>query len=110
MPELPEVGTIGRHLAPRVEGAVLERLVISDARWCEPAPPHDLHDATAGRTIERLARRGKYLVWELEGDVHLVMHLRMTGNLLLAAEGAGDPPYVRARLELSSGERVLFAD
>src|SRR5947199_374201 len=54
MPELPEVETIRRHLAPRVDGQFLERLTISDPRWCEPAPPHDLHDATAGRAIERL--------------------------------------------------------
>ena len=110
MPELPEVETIRRQMAPRVEGAVLERLVISDPRWCEPAPPHDLHHATAGRRIERLARRGKYIVWELDDDVHLVMHLRMTGNLLLTSTGDEPPPYARVRLELSSGEHVLFTD
>ena len=63
---------------------MLERLEILDPRWCEPAPPNEVQDAVAGRRIERLARRGKYLVLELEDDVHLVMHLRMTGNLLLA--------------------------
>ena len=109
MPELPEVETIRRHLAPHVEGRTLRRLTVLDPRWCEPAPPHDLHDATAGRRVERLARRGKYLVWELAGDVHLVMHLRMTGNLLLTA-GGDLPPYVRVTMELSSGESVLFTD
>ena len=109
MPELPEVETIRRHLAPQLEGRSLERLTVLDPRWCEPAPPHDLHDATAGRRVERLARRGKYLVWELAGDVHLVMHLRMTGNLLLTA-GGDLPPYVRVTMELSSGESVLFTD
>ncbi len=110
MPELPEVETIRRHLAPRVEGQVLERLEILDPRWCEPAPPHDLEDATSGRLIERLGRRGKYIVWELEDDVHLVMHLRMTGNLLLSAAGEPEPPYVRVRVGLASGENVLFTD
>ena len=110
MPELPEVETIRRHLAPRVEGRVLERLEILDPRWCEPAPPNEVQDAVAGRRIERLARRGKYLVLELEDDVHLVMHLRMTGNLLLAPSDGSPPPYVRVRFELSDGERVLFTD
>jgi formamidopyrimidine-DNA glycosylase len=109
VPELPEVETIRRHLAPHVEGRRLERLTVLDPRWCEPAPPHDLHDATAGRAVERLARRGKYLVWELSGDVHLVMHLRMTGNLLLSS-GRELPPYVRVTMELSSGASVLFTD
>jgi len=89
---------------------VLERLEILDPRWCEPAPPNEVQDAVAGRRIERLARRGKYLVLELEDDVHLVMHLRMTGNLLLAPSDGSPPPYVRVRFELSDGERVLFTD
>ena len=44
-------------------------------------------DALEGRGLERLGRRGKYLVWELEDEVHLLMHLRMTGTLLLDADG-----------------------
>ena len=99
MPELPEVETICRHLAPHVEGRVLERLEVLDPRWCDPAPPSALDDATRGRRIERLWRRGKYLVLELEDDVHLVMHLRMTGNLLLARDA---PP---ARSVVQRGRR-----
>src|SRR4051794_20434294 len=110
MPELPEVETIRRHLAPRVEGQLLERLEVLDPRWCEPAPPRDLDDATRGRRIERLSRRGKYLDWELADEVHVLMHLRMTGNLLLSARGAEPAKYTRVVLELSSGERVLFTD
>jgi len=106
MPELPEVETIVRQLAPQVEGRTLERLEVLDPRWCEPAPPSALDDATRGRRVERVWRRGKYIVWELEDDVHLVMHLRMTGNMLLAAEA----PHTRVRFHLSGGERVLFTD
>ena len=106
MPELPEVETIVRALKPAVEGRVLERARVLDARWSEPAPPEAIDDATRGRRVERLWRRGKYIVLELEDDVHLVMHLRMTGNLLLAA----DAPYTRVRLELSGGDSVLFTD
>ena len=80
MPELPEVETIRRHLAPHVEG----------------------------RVLEALARRGKYLIWELEDDVHLMLHLRMTGNLLL------DPPepprYRRVRFGFDGGRELYFDD
>jgi formamidopyrimidine-DNA glycosylase len=106
MPELPEVETIRRHLAPVVEGAAVERLQILDPRWCDPAAPAELADAVEGRRVGRLVRRGKWLTWELEDEVHLVMHLRMTGNLILAA----DAPYTRVRIDLSSGDRVLFTD
>jgi formamidopyrimidine-DNA glycosylase len=108
MPELPEVETIRRQLAPAVEGRRLERLEILDPRWCEPAPPGEVADAVGGRRIERLSRRGKYLVLELEDEVFLVMHLRMTGNLLLA--GRDEPSHLRVRFVLDSGERLLFPD
>ena len=61
MPELPEVETIRRRLAPLVEGRTLRSLEILDPRWCEPLAPQALRDALEGRTIERLGRRGKYL-------------------------------------------------
>ncbi len=112
MPELPEVETIRRQLAPAIEGDVLAELEVLDARWCEPAAPAEVADAVRGRRIERLARRGKYLSLELEDEVYLVMHLRMTGNLLIAAaaEAGSQRPYLRARLRLGSGAELLFCD
>ena len=101
MPELPEVETIRRRLAPAVEGLVLSELRIDDPRWCLPLDPAAVVDAVAGRRVERLGRRGKYLVWELEDDVFLLMHLRMTGTLLL--DPADEPPYERVRLVLDAG-------
>jgi formamidopyrimidine-DNA glycosylase len=55
-----------------------------------------------------LARRGKYLLWRLEDEVALVMHLRMTGSLLY--DPAPETPYVRVRIELDDGHRIAFAD
>ncbi len=107
MPELPEVETIRRRLAPLVEGRRLRALEILDARWCAPLDPDALIDALQGRVVERLGRRGKYLVWEASEEVYLLMHLRMTGTLLY------DPPpeptrYVRVRFELDDGHRVTL--
>jgi formamidopyrimidine-DNA glycosylase len=112
MPELPEVETIRRQLEPYLEGRRLERMDVLDARWCEPADPVALEDAVRGRLIESVRRRGKYLILGLEGDVYVVMHLRMTGNLLVAApeEDVEGRPHLRVRFELDSGERLLFID
>ena len=106
MPELPEVETIRRQLAPVVEGRRLQEMEILDPRWCAPALHVEVADAVRGRRIERLDRRGKYLVWELSGDVHLVMHLRMTGNLLYTE----DARFARVKLRLDDGNTVVFAD
>jgi formamidopyrimidine-DNA glycosylase len=111
MPELPEVETIRRHLAPFVEGHVLERMEILDPLWSNPADPQTLRDAVRGRRIERLDRRGKYLIWTLEDEIHMVMHLRMTGNLLIAAaDDIAERRYTRVELYLDTGERILFTD
>src|SRR3954449_10406168 len=95
MPELPEVETIRRNLAPHVERRTLQRLEILDARWSRPLAPRELRDAVEGRTVERLGRRGKYLVWEFSGDVFLLCHLRMTGTFLLEPN-----PYRRVLFDL----------
>src|SRR5918999_504596 len=110
MPELPEVETIRRQLAPAIEGRRLERIDVRDPRWCEPAPPEALADALNGRLIERLGRRGKYLIVSFDDDVHLVMHLRMTGNLLLVPAGEEEPGHLRVVMELDDEKRVLFVD
>ncbi|HZH24554.1 MAG TPA: bifunctional DNA-formamidopyrimidine glycosylase/DNA-(apurinic or apyrimidinic site) lyase [Solirubrobacteraceae bacterium] len=108
MPELPEVETIRRHLAPRVEGRVLRELEVLDARWCSPLAADELAAAVQGRRVDALGRRGKYLIWELDDDVHLMMHLRMTGTLLL------DPPepprHRRVRLAFDDGHQLFFDD
>src|SRR2546421_1354997 len=108
MPELPEVETIRRQLAPLVEGRTLERIEILDPRWSHPLAPGELVAALEGRRIERLGRRGKYLLWSLEGDVHLAQHLRMTGVLLWQPKG--EAPYVRVRMHVRPRGEVVLSD
>ncbi|MBA3329040.1 MAG: formamidopyrimidine-DNA glycosylase, partial [Solirubrobacterales bacterium] len=108
MPELPEVETIRRQLAPLVEGRTLRELEIGDPRWCEPLPTAALRDALEGRRVQRLSRRGKYLIWEAAGDVHLLMHLRMTGTLLY--DPAPATAYGRVRFALDDGHELRFCD
>ncbi len=100
--------TIRRQLAPLVEGRTLERVRILDARWCRPLAPSEVVDALQGRRVERLGRRGKYLVWGLSDDVHLAQHLRMTGTVLCDPEpGQG---HVRVRIEMDGGQRLAIVD
>ena len=88
---------------------MLELLEVLDSRWCEPAAPAEVEDAVRGRVVERLSRRGKYLIWELEDEVYLAMHLRMTGNLFVVDDD--EPrPHMRARFAFDSGVCVLFVD
>jgi formamidopyrimidine-DNA glycosylase len=116
MPELPEVETIRRQLEPGLVGRKIKRAEVLDERWSRPEPPRAVEAALAGRRIEAVARRGKYLVVSLDDGSALVMHLRMTGNLLFRQAGTaafGDDPerrYLRARLALDDGHEVWFTD
>jgi len=106
MPELPEVETIRRSLEPRVLGRRFVRTEVFDpAAVLSPCDPLRLDRELRGRRVTELARRGKYLIFRLDGG-SLVIHLRMTGVLLLdgGAEGC------RVRFELDDGSRLLFCD
>ncbi len=89
MPELPEVETIRRQLEPELLGREIRSLEVIDERWTRPEPPGEVEAACEGRRIEAIGRRGKYLLMGLDDGLWLVMHLRMTGNLVLMEAGAG---------------------
>ena len=126
MPELPEVETVVRQLEPEVEGHRIERLEVLDARWSRPLPPRELEAAVGGSTIERLGRRGKYILMRLDGERTLVMHLRMTGNLILRegeemldpsegrrlyeSERSTEERHLRARFVLDDERELWFTD
>jgi formamidopyrimidine-DNA glycosylase len=126
MPELPEVETVRRQLEPEIAGHRIERLEVYDERWSRPVPPAKLEEAVSGLTIEGLGRRGKYLLLALEGERTLVMHLRMTGNLVLVegprkldpsqgmrlyeGERSASERHLRARFRLDDGSELWFTD
>lgn len=91
MPELPEVETVRRGLMPHVVGRRIRGAVVRDARLRWPIPP-DFADYVAGRTIDRVERRGKYLIFHFDGAAgdRLIVHLGMSGRLY--ALDAETPP------------------
>jgi formamidopyrimidine-DNA glycosylase len=126
MPELPEVETVARQLEPELEGHRIEELEVLDERWSRPMPAAALGAAVSGATIEGLGRRGKYLLLGLDGGRTLVMHLRMTGNLVLVegdevldpsegrllyqGERTTSAKHLRARFRLDDGRELWFTD
>ena len=108
MPELPEVETVRRQLAPHVEGRDITAVRIDDARWTAPQDSAEVEERLVGHRIEALRRRGKHLIAELDDGQRLLMHLRMTGIILWDAPP--DAPYERVRMWLDDEHSIAFCD
>jgi formamidopyrimidine-DNA glycosylase len=112
MPELPEVETIRRDLAPHLAGRSIEDVAIHPGgeRLAITHPPRELEAELRGRRIESLGRHGKYLLVHLDDARTWVIHLRMTGLLLLRPPGEPPSRFERARVDLDDGTTLRFED
>jgi formamidopyrimidine-DNA glycosylase len=108
MPELPEVETIKNELAPFVVGQSFTKVAILDAKLVCGCSAKEVRRRLLGQKIESLERRGKYLIFHLSDGRSLIIHLRMTGSLLLNPRGVDR--YARAAFHLSNGYRFVFND
>ncbi len=109
MPELPEVETIARGLRQ----AVGRRIVAVDVRWPRTVAMPDPAAFAArlcGQCIADVGRRGKWLVLSLDSGAALLIHLRMSGRLILEADGAATDHHARVLLSLDDGRRLRFSD
>jgi len=108
MPELPEVETIKNELLPRVVGQNFTQAAILDSKLVHDSSVEEFCNRLIGQKIETLERRGKYLFFYLSNGQSLIMHLRMTGTLLLNP-GQTDR-YARAIFHLSNDTQFVFSD
>ncbi len=108
MPELPEVETVRRCLLPFVEQQTLARIEICDAKLVGRDDARRVEERLTGRRILTVDRRGKYLLFRLDGAETLISHLRMTGNWLIQTDH--QPRHTRAVLTLAQGTIVVYAD
>lgn len=109
MPELPEVETIRRDLAPRIMGKSFVGLTLHWPRTVQIPSIEAFKRDLVGQTIQELDRRGKYLILRLASGDSLILHLRMSGSLLIEP-GCESDPYTRTVFHLDDGSRLCFRD
>lgn len=110
MPEMPEVETIRRGLTKYIVGKKLVQAdVLLPRQLRAPQSVETFQSMIVGRTLERIDRRGKYLLCEF-GDVVMVIHLGMTGQLYYSVDEVVDKKYIRFLFRFDSGEYLVFAD
>ncbi len=108
MPELPEVETTRRGVAPHVIGQQIAAVHIYDRRLRWPVPP-SLQKTVVGRTIEALDRRSKYLLFRL-GEDALLVHFGMTGSLRVYTRAPPRVVHDHADIVLASGTTLRYHD
>jgi formamidopyrimidine-DNA glycosylase len=108
MPELPEVETTRRGLAPAVLNRTIERVIVREPRLRWPVP-RQLQLVTAGQRVRDLRRRAKYLLFDLERGT-MILHLGMSGSLRLLPGSTEPLPHDHVDIVLSSGQCLRFND
>ena len=117
MPELPEVETVRRGLAPAMEGSVIARAQVNrpDLRW--PLPP-DMAARLTGQTVLALRRRSKYILADLGSGETLLVHLGMSGRMTVSGDPLGTFHHAHPApekhdhvvLDMDNGARITFND
>jgi formamidopyrimidine-DNA glycosylase len=111
MPELPEVESTRRFLAPVIVGRKIDSAEVRRDRMVRRHErPGDFVERVAGRRIESLDRRGKFLLARLEGDITWVTHLGMSGRLSLAAPRDAESPHTNVVLRIEGPIEVRMVD
>jgi formamidopyrimidine-DNA glycosylase len=110
MPELPEVETVRRGLQRHVAGRRIERVEVGRERSVRRTSREAVIAGLTGARVDAAERRGKYLVLPLDTGEATMIHLRMSGQVLLAAGGARRTPHTHVVLHLDDGNEVWFVD
>lgn len=108
MPELPEVETTRRGVAPSVIGNRIEQIVVREPRLRWRVPP-EMPKAAAGRRVLDLKRRAKYLLFQLDNGT-MILHLGMSGSLRVLVDVPAPLPHDHVDILLDSGACLRFND
>lgn len=110
MPELPEVETVKNQLSPYIIGRrILGVSLLWDKIIKEPSPQEFTFRITKEK-ITGIERHGKYLIVDLNSGDKLIIHLKMTGSLILQKDDAEPPKFTRAIIHLDDGQNIYFCD
>jgi formamidopyrimidine-DNA glycosylase len=113
MPELPEVETIANGVHERIHGQTIQTVWTSNKPQTFKSPPDQIVETLTGSRIDRVHRVGKTIVVDLtrsKQHAQFLIHLGMTGRLLVSTPEKPVPPHTHAILTLSSGRELRFVD
>jgi formamidopyrimidine-DNA glycosylase len=110
MPELPEVETVARGLHSALAGRNIAAVQVVWPGSIADPEPETFTGRLIGKRVRSVGRRGKWVVFDIDGGDTLLVHLRMTGRLLVEPEGCADLDYLRIRFVFDDGRSLCFSD
>lgn len=110
MPELPEVETIKRVIEPQISGYKITDIVINRSEIIAHPNAEEFYKNTIGQNIKGMSRQGKFLIIHLKNGSRIIIHLRMTGCLLVTPADYPMEKHTHFIFHLSSGNELRFSD
>ena len=110
MPELPEIEIIKRVVEPQIRGLVITKVEVRRPEVVAYPDAEAFCGRLAGQAISGMARRGKFLAFFTEGGDRVILHLRMTGCLLVAPADRPEEKHTHVVFYLSDGRELRFSD
>ena len=110
MPELSEVETIRRVIEPQIKGLSIEQVAVRRSEVVAHPTADEFCRCLAGQVVDRMARRGKFLIIWLESGDKVVIHLRMTGCLLVTPATYPEERHTHIIFRLNNGKKLRFSD
>lgn len=110
MPELPEIETMKNVIEPQIQGLRIENAVINRPEVIAYPTADEFCEEVTGRTISAMARRGKFLLIHLDNQSKIILHLRMTGCLLVTPSDYQMEKHTHIIMQLSNGTELRFSD
>lgn len=110
MPELPEVETIKRVIEPQIQGLMIDKVTVKRPEVVSYPAADEFCRLLTGQTISHMTRRGKFLMIWLNSNDRIILHLRMTGCLLLTPADYREEKHTRIIFDLNNGKELRFSD
>lgn len=110
MPELPEIETIKSVIEPQIKGLAIENITVGRSEVIAQPTADKFCEAVTGQMISSMSRRGKFLIIHLKNKSRIILHLRMTGCLLVMPSDYPIEKHTHIIFHLSNGKELRFSD
>ncbi len=110
MPELPEVETIKRVIEPQIQGLMIDEVTVKRPEVVSYPAADEFCRLLTGQTISHMTRRGKFLMIYLNSNDRIILHLRMTGCLLITPADYAEEKHTHIIFRLSNSKELRFSD